>query len=201
MPEHENPFLFADEGPRWPNLKPKDAASLILIRRSKRTIRVLMGERHQKHTFLPGRFVFPGGGLDVGDLRVVIPTDLRPEIRSKVAAGSSRERHAAWRWRRCGRPSRRRDTSWASGKPPAPVRAQRHGGDSSHTGSSRNSTRSISSPAPSPRRAVRGASMPGHTKACAGADDLGGHFLASEVVFGINGICQPSFITLAAQTL
>ena len=89
MPVHENPFLFADEGPRWPNVKPKDAASLILIRRGKGAIRVLMGERHQRHAFLPGRFVFPGGGLDVGDLRLVIPTDLRPEIRSKVAAGSS----------------------------------------------------------------------------------------------------------------
>jgi 8-oxo-dGTP pyrophosphatase MutT (NUDIX family) len=70
-------------------LKPKDAASLILARRDKQTIRVLMGERHRKHAFLPGRFVFPGGRLDIGDLRVVIPTDLRPEIRKKVAVGSS----------------------------------------------------------------------------------------------------------------
>ena len=92
MPGNENPFLFEDEGPRWPALKPKDAASLILIRRDKRTIRVLMGERHQKHAFLPGRFVFPGGRLDVGDLRVVIPTDLRPTILKKVAAGSSEAR-------------------------------------------------------------------------------------------------------------
>jgi 8-oxo-dGTP pyrophosphatase MutT (NUDIX family) len=46
-------------------LKPKDAASLILARRDQQTIRVLMGERHRKHTFLPGRFVFPGGRLDI----------------------------------------------------------------------------------------------------------------------------------------
>jgi 8-oxo-dGTP pyrophosphatase MutT (NUDIX family) len=89
LPAHENPFLFDDDGPRWPASKPKDAASLILVRRHKRTIRVLMGERHRKHAFLPGRFVFPGGRLDIGDLRLVIPTDLRPEIRSKGAVGSS----------------------------------------------------------------------------------------------------------------
>jgi len=92
LPGQENPFLFEDGGPRWPTSKPKDAASLILVQRGKHATRVLMGERHRKHAFLPGRFVFPGGRVDIGDLRVAIPTDLRPEIRSKVAVGSSLKR-------------------------------------------------------------------------------------------------------------
>jgi 8-oxo-dGTP pyrophosphatase MutT (NUDIX family) len=92
LPGQEKPFLFEDDGPRWPISKPKDAASLILVQRGKHATRVLMGERHRNHAFLPGRVVFPGGRVDIGDLRVVVPTDLRPEIRSKVAVGSSPER-------------------------------------------------------------------------------------------------------------
>jgi hypothetical protein len=112
LPGNENPFHFGDAGPRWPTLKPKDAASLILVQRGKRAIRVLMGERHRKHIFLPGRFVFAGGQLDVGDLRVVIPTDLRPDVRKKVAAGSSPARARGLPVRRkCLRKTRRSQSS------------------------------------------------------------------------------------------
>ena len=88
----EDPFFRDDEETGFPALKPRDAASLILVRREKRTIRVLMGERHRGHVFLPGRFVFPGGRLDVGDLRLALPTDLTPHVRAKVAAGTSEAR-------------------------------------------------------------------------------------------------------------
>ena len=83
----DNPFRFADEGPRHPNVRPKDAASLVLVRRDGDAVRVLMGERAKAHVFLPGRFVFPGGRIDLGDLRLGVATDLRPEVRAKVAAG------------------------------------------------------------------------------------------------------------------
>ena len=82
----ENPFL-EDCGVRWPTIRPKDAATLILVRRDKDAIRVLMGMRAQSHVFLPGRFVFPGGRVDSGDLRLAVATDLRPEVQAKVAAG------------------------------------------------------------------------------------------------------------------
>jgi 8-oxo-dGTP pyrophosphatase MutT (NUDIX family) len=83
----DNPFRFADDGPRHPNVRPKDAASLVLVRRDGDAVRVLMGERAKAHVFLPGRFVFPGGRMDVSDLRLALATDLRPEVRAKVAAG------------------------------------------------------------------------------------------------------------------
>ena len=83
----DNPFRFADDGPRHPNVRPKDAASLVLVRRDRDAVRVLMGERAKAHAFLPGRFVFPGGRMDVSDLRLAVATDLRPEVRAKVAAG------------------------------------------------------------------------------------------------------------------
>jgi 8-oxo-dGTP pyrophosphatase MutT (NUDIX family) len=85
----ENPLRFDDDGPRYPAIRPKDAASLILYRREGAAIRVLMGERASGHAFLPGHFVFPGGRVEPGDMRLALATDLRPEVRAKVAAGSS----------------------------------------------------------------------------------------------------------------
>lgn len=56
------------------SLKPKDAATLILIDRSGRQPRVLMGKRHHSHKFMPGKYVFPGGRLDAAD-RAIKPID------------------------------------------------------------------------------------------------------------------------------
>ena len=85
----QNPFEFDPADARGPVLRPKDAAALILVRRKSDTARVLMGERSQRHAFLPGRFVFPGGRLDVADQRLAIETDLRPEVKAKVATGTT----------------------------------------------------------------------------------------------------------------
>lgn len=46
---------------------PRDAASLILVDRSGREPRFLMGRRHDGHAFMPGRMVFPGGRIDPAD--------------------------------------------------------------------------------------------------------------------------------------
>ena len=91
-PPVENPFAFADGEPRFPTLRPKDAASLVLVRREKGLVRVLMGERNVRHAFLPGRFVFPGGKLDAADQRLAIATQLRPDVRAKVEIGTSASR-------------------------------------------------------------------------------------------------------------
>jgi 8-oxo-dGTP pyrophosphatase MutT (NUDIX family) len=55
---------------RFARLRPKDAATLILIDRAGPTFKVLMGRRHNGHVFLPGKFVFPGGRVEVDDRRV-----------------------------------------------------------------------------------------------------------------------------------
>jgi 8-oxo-dGTP pyrophosphatase MutT (NUDIX family) len=85
----ENPFRFDDGSPRFPTVRPKDAACLILVRKKHGSIRLLMGERDRRHAFLPGRVVFPGGGVEPADQRLVVPTDLRPEVLAKVAAGTT----------------------------------------------------------------------------------------------------------------
>lgn len=51
----------------FPNLRPKDAATLILIDRSGGVPKVLLGRRHQRHRFMPGKFVFPGGRIEIAD--------------------------------------------------------------------------------------------------------------------------------------
>lgn len=88
----QNPFEFDPADAKGPVLRPKDAAALVLVRRRGTDARVLMGERSARHAFLPGRFVFPGGRLDVADQRLAIETDLRPEVRAKVAAGTTTSR-------------------------------------------------------------------------------------------------------------
>jgi 8-oxo-dGTP pyrophosphatase MutT (NUDIX family) len=62
---------------------PKDAATLILIDRSGAVPKVLLGKRHERHTFMPGKFVFPGGAIDPSDelMPVARPLDAAAEAR------------------------------------------------------------------------------------------------------------------------
>ena len=61
-------------------MRPKDAASLILVRRADGGPRVLMGRRAPRHAFMPGVFVFPGGAVDRGDGYVTSSSELRAEV-------------------------------------------------------------------------------------------------------------------------
>ena len=53
-------------------IRPKDAATLILIDRSESEPKVLLGKRHERLKFMPGKFVFPGGGVDPSDKRMPV---------------------------------------------------------------------------------------------------------------------------------
>jgi 8-oxo-dGTP pyrophosphatase MutT (NUDIX family) len=66
----------------FPNLKPRDSATLILIDRAHPVPKVLLGRRHQRHRFMPGKFVFPGGRIEAAD-------------RLMAAHAPLHERHAA----------------------------------------------------------------------------------------------------------
>jgi 8-oxo-dGTP pyrophosphatase MutT (NUDIX family) len=74
----------SDAVPGHPNLVPKDASTLILLDRSGPSPKVLMGKRHQRHTFLPGAFVFPGGSADAGDRRMPVAAPLDPRAEKKL---------------------------------------------------------------------------------------------------------------------
>ena len=55
-----------------PNRRPVDAATLILVDRSSRKPRVLLGRRHPGQKFMPGKLVFPGGRVDPQDRGVPV---------------------------------------------------------------------------------------------------------------------------------
>jgi 8-oxo-dGTP pyrophosphatase MutT (NUDIX family) len=68
-------------------LRPRDAATLIIVRRDAATKpRVLMGKRHASHAFMPNKFVFPGGRVDPADCRIAPIADLDPAVRDKLMA-------------------------------------------------------------------------------------------------------------------
>jgi 8-oxo-dGTP pyrophosphatase MutT (NUDIX family) len=66
-----------------PNSRPRDAATLILIDNSGPLAKVLLGKRHPDHKFMPGKYVFPGGGLEPADKRMAVacPLDAQAEQR------------------------------------------------------------------------------------------------------------------------
>jgi 8-oxo-dGTP pyrophosphatase MutT (NUDIX family) len=74
----------SDALPGHPNVTPKDASTLILLDRSGASPKVLMGKRHQRHTFLPGSFVFPGGGVDATDRLMAVGAPLDPRAEAKL---------------------------------------------------------------------------------------------------------------------
>jgi 8-oxo-dGTP pyrophosphatase MutT (NUDIX family) len=51
----------------FPNVKPRNSATLILIDRADSVPKVLLGRRHERHRFMPGKFVFPGGRIEASD--------------------------------------------------------------------------------------------------------------------------------------
>lgn len=76
-------------------VKPRDAATLIIVRRDGKLPRILMGQRAAGHKFMPNKFVFPGGKVDVGDHRLRPPHDLHPAVMARLARGSSETRARA----------------------------------------------------------------------------------------------------------
>jgi len=51
-------------------VRPRDAASLVLLRDGKTGLEVLIGRRGKGARFMPGRYVFPGGRVTAGDARL-----------------------------------------------------------------------------------------------------------------------------------
>ncbi|MCC6948263.1 MAG: NUDIX hydrolase [Bradyrhizobiaceae bacterium] len=69
-----------------PYRRPRDSATLILLDGPPSAPRVLLGKRHQRHAFLPGKFVFPGGAIDAGDSRIKTATALDADSERRLLA-------------------------------------------------------------------------------------------------------------------
>ncbi|MEL0163256.1 MAG: NUDIX hydrolase [Halieaceae bacterium] len=64
-------------------VRPKDAATLIVVRAGAQPT-ILMGKRAASHRFMPNKFVFPGGRLDLIDQRLNVPGDLSPPVLGRL---------------------------------------------------------------------------------------------------------------------
>lgn len=67
-------------------LSPKDAATIVIVRRDGPRPRVLMGKRHAGHAFMPNKYVFPGGRVDLADCRLAAGRDLNPRVTDRLVA-------------------------------------------------------------------------------------------------------------------
>lgn len=75
-------------------VRPRDAATLVLIREENGPPRVLMGKRSAGHDFMPDKFVFPGGRIDRSDYRIQPASDLHPHVMDRLVRAGSNELHA-----------------------------------------------------------------------------------------------------------
>jgi 8-oxo-dGTP pyrophosphatase MutT (NUDIX family) len=76
------------EADHHPYRRPVDAATLILVDRSGSVPKVLVGKRHDKVVFMPGKFVFPGGRVDKTDNRVPVAAPISKELEANLMKGS-----------------------------------------------------------------------------------------------------------------
>lgn len=88
-------------------VRPRDAATLIIVRTGAGEPRVLMGQRSANHKFMPNKFVFPGGKVDCADNRIVPPLDLHPHVMDRLRKGCSERKPERWRSRPFGRPMKK----------------------------------------------------------------------------------------------
>src|ERR1700761_4784089 len=76
------------EPDHFPYRRPVDAATLILVDRSAATPKVLVGRRHDKVVFQPGKIVFPGGRVDTADNRVPLARPMPESLEANLLKGS-----------------------------------------------------------------------------------------------------------------
>lgn len=65
-------------------IRPKDAATLIVVDTSAGEPRVLMGRRRDDLVFMPGKYVFPGGRVDAADRQLTTPAAMRATETAKL---------------------------------------------------------------------------------------------------------------------
>ena len=76
------------EADHHPYRRPVDAATLILVDRTAATPKVLVGKRHDKVVFMPGKFVFPGGRVDKTDNRIPVAAPISKQLEANLLKGS-----------------------------------------------------------------------------------------------------------------
>jgi len=90
VPELIRRMAEAERDLSHPLVRPRDAATLILVDRTASPPKVLLGRRHHGHKFMPGKFVFPGGRVDALDHRLASAAQLDPRVEMRLMRGVTR---------------------------------------------------------------------------------------------------------------
>lgn len=67
-----------------PAVRPRNAATLILVDRTASPVKVLLGKRHHGHKFMPGKYVFPGGRVEALDRRIATKASLDAPLEMRL---------------------------------------------------------------------------------------------------------------------
>jgi 8-oxo-dGTP pyrophosphatase MutT (NUDIX family) len=78
---------------RFPNVRPRDAATLLVLDRSGAEPKLLMGQRHHGLRFMPGKFVFPGGRVEPQDYLASIGSTMAAPVTGKLLKALSGRPH------------------------------------------------------------------------------------------------------------
>jgi 8-oxo-dGTP pyrophosphatase MutT (NUDIX family) len=88
MSEAEKIEKTEKEADHHPYRRPVDAATLILVDRTAAIPKVLVGKRHDKVVFMPGKYVFPGGRVDKSDNRIPVAAPITGELEANLLKGT-----------------------------------------------------------------------------------------------------------------
>jgi 8-oxo-dGTP pyrophosphatase MutT (NUDIX family) len=75
---------IGDTRQNLPNVKIRDAATMLVIDRTGRIPSVLLGRRHDGHKFMPGKYVFPGGRVERADRHMSAATALDKRVEARL---------------------------------------------------------------------------------------------------------------------
>ena len=84
MNDYAERMTAANRDRSFKNRRPSDASTVIMLDRRDGRYHALLGRRHDRHVFLPGKYVFPGGRVDRSDGRMPAAAELRPDVTAKL---------------------------------------------------------------------------------------------------------------------
>jgi len=74
---------------------PKESASLIIIKNTAKSAKILMGKRNSFHRFMPNKIVFPGGKLDEIDIKTSDQIRKIPGFKKLSLSNNQLDKHLA----------------------------------------------------------------------------------------------------------
>jgi 8-oxo-dGTP pyrophosphatase MutT (NUDIX family) len=77
-------LTIGDSSRNLPNVRIRDAATMLVIDRTGPLPKVLLGRRHHGHKFMPGKYVFPGGRVELEDRRMSAATTLDSRVEARL---------------------------------------------------------------------------------------------------------------------